>query len=114
MTSLDDDACALIAAALPSLKTVELNLSWNKLTVRSAKVLAEVVGRATSLTSLALEENAIDLQGATALVKALSERPQVTTLLDLSLNPMNEAEAADLDAMVQRTPQILKACFDPI
>ncbi|KAH9188250.1 hypothetical protein AeNC1_009779 [Aphanomyces euteiches] len=89
MTSLDNDACALIAAALPSLTIVELNLSYNELTDRSAKVVSEVVGRAMSLTSLVLFYNAIDLEGATALVKALSERPQVTTWLDLGWNRIN-------------------------
>ncbi|KAH9165197.1 hypothetical protein AeNC1_018563, partial [Aphanomyces euteiches] len=110
--SLEDDACVLIAAALPSLTIVELNLSYNKLTDHSAKVLAEVVGRATSLTSLVLYDNAIGLQGATALVKALSGRPQVTTWLDLGWNLFNHDEADWLNDMVEKTPQILKACFD--
>ncbi|CAK4848382.1 unnamed protein product, partial [Aphanomyces euteiches] len=110
--SLEDDACVLIAAALPSLTIVELNLSYNKLTDHSAKVLAEVVGRATSLTSLVLYDNAIGLQGATTLVKALSGRPQVTTWLDLGWNLFNHDEADWLNDMVEKTPQILKACFD--
>ncbi|CAK4845439.1 unnamed protein product [Aphanomyces euteiches] len=109
--SLEDDECALIAAALPSLTIIELNLCCNELTDRSAKVLSEVVGRATSLTSLVLSENDIDLEGATALVKALSERPQVTTWLDLSWNRMKEAEAVCLYDMVEKTPQILSANF---
>ncbi|CAK4493847.1 unnamed protein product [Aphanomyces euteiches] len=111
MTSLDNDACALIAAALPSLTIVELNLSYNELTDRSAKVVSEVVGRATSLTSLVLSDNDIDLEGATALVKALSERPQVTTWLDLGWNRINLDGADCLYDMVEKTPQILKASF---
>ncbi|KAH9129383.1 hypothetical protein AeMF1_000562 [Aphanomyces euteiches] len=108
-TCLKDDACALIAVALPSLKLVELNLTNNMVTDRGVEVLAEVVGCAASLTSLVLSENAIEVEGATALVKALSERPQVTTRLDLSYNFIYDA--AYLDDMVQRTPQILKANF---
>ncbi|CAK4971951.1 unnamed protein product [Aphanomyces euteiches] len=111
MASLDNDACALIAAALPSLTIVELDLTNNMITDRSAKVLSEVVGRATSLTSLVLAENAIHLEGATALVKALSERPQVTTWLDLSWNRIYLDGTDCLDDMVEKTPQILRASF---
>ncbi|CAK4645392.1 hypothetical protein LEN26_005604 [Aphanomyces euteiches] len=108
--SLKDDGCAMIAAALPSLKLVELNLRGTWVTNRVAEILSEVVGRATSLTSLVLEGNTIEMQGATALVKALSERPQVTTWLDLSCNyAIDPADAVYLRDMIKRTPQILRA-----
>ncbi|CAK4139813.1 unnamed protein product [Aphanomyces euteiches] len=102
---MDDDICALIAAALPSLKLVALDLGENHLADRSAKALSDVVAR------LQLCGNVITMQGAIALVKALSARPQVTMLLDLSDNLTGDADIEKLNSMVNQTSQIVVAIF---
>ncbi|KAH9137743.1 hypothetical protein LEN26_005594 [Aphanomyces euteiches] len=108
---LDDSACKMIATALPSSKLVDLDLSVNRLTDRSANELSKVVARATSLTTLNLFDNEITPQGATALVKALNGRSQVTTWLDLGGNFIEGVEVQYLNAMVLKTSQILTANF---
>ncbi|CAK4645401.1 hypothetical protein LEN26_005602 [Aphanomyces euteiches] len=110
-TEMDDDICALIAAALPSLKLVALDLGENHLADRSAKALSDVVARAPRLAGLQLCGNVITMQGAIALVKALSARPQVTMLLDLSDNLTGDADIEKLNSMVNPTSQIVVAIF---
>ncbi|CAK4084127.1 unnamed protein product [Aphanomyces euteiches] len=108
---LDDNTFGSIAAALPWSKIVALDLSENLLTDRSAKELSDAVARAPRLSSLQLCGNKVTMQGAIALVTALSARSQVTTLLDLSGNSSDDADIEKLNSMVNQTSQIAKAIF---
>ncbi|KAH9129384.1 hypothetical protein AeMF1_000563 [Aphanomyces euteiches] len=98
-TEMDDDICALIAAALPSLKLVALDLGENHRTISQIEVPKH--------SAMWLHV----LLGAIALVKALSARPQVTMLLDLSDNLTGDADIEKLNSMVNPTSQIVVAIF---
>ncbi|CAK4641630.1 unnamed protein product [Aphanomyces euteiches] len=96
---LDDDACTLIAAVLPSSKIVKLDLSGNTLTDCGAEELCKVIDSLITLTSLHLSRNRITLQGATDLVKALTVQPQLKIFLDESGKSIQDMDHGDLVKM---------------
>ncbi|KAH9188245.1 hypothetical protein AeNC1_009774, partial [Aphanomyces euteiches] len=89
-------ACAGIAAVLPSSTIVDLDLSGNHLTDRSADELCRVIQSDMALMSLRLSHNRITLQGETDLKKALAVRPQLKIFLDESGTPIKAMDQDDL------------------
>ncbi|CAK4641639.1 unnamed protein product [Aphanomyces euteiches] len=93
---LDDGACARIAAVLPSSTIVDLDLSGNHLTDRSADELCRVIQSDMALMSLRLSHTRITLPGETDLKKALAVRPQLKIFLDESGTPIKAMDQDDL------------------